>query len=103
MSNTKKNTKGNEDLQAQLQALIVQGRKDGMIRATDLNALLEKMSLTPDKIEEIYDRFEGMNIQIVTADLDIDLGDDLDLGVDDLDLGGLEEEELVDPVDLAAE
>ena len=50
MSNTKKNTKGNEDLQAQLQALIVQGRKDGMIRATDLNALLEKMSLTPDKI-----------------------------------------------------
>ena len=85
MSTTKKNAKTNEDLQSQLQNLIAQGRKDGMIRATELNALLEKMSLTPDKIEEIYDRFEGMNIQIVTADLDIDLGDDLELGIDDLD------------------
>ncbi len=105
MSNTKKNTKGNEDLQAQLQALIVQGRKDGMIRATDLNALLEKMSLTPEKIEEIYDRFEAMNIQIVTAELELDLGDD-DIGLDgdgDIDLSGLDEEDLVDPVDLAAE
>ncbi len=104
MSTPKKNAKGTEDLQSQLQALIAQGRKDGMIRATDLNALLEKMALTPDKIEEIYDRFEGMNIQIVTAELDIDLGDDLDLAGDaDLDLVALEEEELVDPVDLAAE
>ena len=104
MSNTKKNTKGNEDLQAQLQALIVQGRKDGMIRATDLNAVLEKMQLTAEKIEEIYDRFEAMNIQIVTADLELDLGDDADLGVgDDIDLTGLDEEDLVDPVDLAAE
>ncbi len=104
MSTTKKPAKGNEDLQAQLQAMIAQGRKDGMIRATDLNALLEKMTLTPDKIEEVYDRFEAMNIQVVTGELDIDLGDDLDLSGDvDLDLGNLEEEELVDPVDLAAE
>ena len=103
MSTTKKNVKTNEDLQAQLQALIAQGRKDGMIRATELNALLEKMTLTPDKIEEIYDRFEAMNIQVVTADLDIDLGDDLELGIDDLDMAAMEEEELVDPVDLAAE
>jgi len=103
MSTTKKNAKTNEDLQNQLQNLIAQGRKDGMIRATELNALLEKMSLTPDKIEEIYDRFEGMNIQIVTADLDIDLGDDLELTGDDLDMSAIEDEELVDPVDLAAE
>ncbi len=104
MSTPKKPAKNAEDLQAQLQALIAQGRKDGMIRATELNALLEKMTLTPDKIEEVYDRFEAMNIQVVTGDLDIDLGDDLDLGGDgELDLVNLEEEELVDPVDLAAE
>ena len=111
MSNAKKTTKPNpgspEEIQAAVaaavQKLIAQGKKEGMIRAADLNAQLEKLQLSPEKIEEIYDRFEGMNIQIVTADLDIDLGDDLDLGVDDLDLGGLEEEELVDPVDLAAE
>ena len=105
MSNTKKNAKAPEDVQAQLQSLIAQGKKDGMIRATDLNAVLEKMALTPEKIEEIYDRFDAMNIQVVTAELDIDLGDDLDLGMGegDIDLNGLDEEELVDPVDLAAE
>ena len=105
MSNTKKNAKAPEDVQAQLQSLIAQGKKDGMIRATDLNTVLEKMALTPEKIEEIYDRFDAMNIQVVTAELDIDLGDDLDLGMGegDIDLNGLDEEELVDPVDLAAE
>ena len=95
-----------EQLQKQLQDLIVKGKKEGMIRATDLNALLEKMTLTTEKIEEIYDKFEAMNIQIITAELDIDLGDDLDLGMsdgDDIDLSGLDEEDLVDPVDLAAE
>ena len=106
MSTPKKAPKtGMEDVQAALQALITQGKKDGMIRATDLNAQLEKMQLTPEKIEEVYDRFEAMNIQIVTAELELDLGDD-DLGMggdSDIDLSGLDEEDLVDPVDLAAE
>ena len=104
MGNAKKASKNTnlEDVQVALQNLITQGKKDGMIRATDLNAILEKMQLTAEKIEEIYDRFEAMNIQIITAELD--LGDDADLsGVDDIDLTGLEEEDLVDPVDLAAE
>ena len=72
---------------------------------TDLNAQLEKMQLTPEKIEDIYDRLDAMNIQVVTADLELDLGDDdLDLGPDDdINLAGIDEEELVDPVDLAAE
>ena len=105
MSTPKKNAKtGLEDVQAALQALIAQGKKDGMIRAADLNAQLEKMQLTPEKIEEIYDKFEAMNIQIITAELELDLGDDdLGLGGDDIDLSGLDEEDLVDPVDLAAE
>ena len=93
-----------EQLQKQLQDLIAKGKKEGMIRASDLNALLEKMTLSPEKIEEVYDKFDAMNIQIVTAELDIDLGDDLDIGDgDDIDLSGLDEEDLVDPVDLAAE
>ena len=104
MSNTKKTNKPNEDATAVLQALIAQGRKEGMIRATDLNAQLEKLDLTAEKIEEIYDRFEAMNIQIIGTELDLDLGDDLldDMG-DDLDLVDLKEEDLIDPVDLAAE
>ena len=104
MSSTpKKAPKANmDDVHAALQALIAQGKKDGMIRASDLNAQLEKMQLTPEKIEDIYDRLDAMNIQVVTADLELDLGDDdLDLGPDDdINLAGLDEEELVDPVDL---
>ncbi len=106
MSNAKKPaSKTPEELQAALQALIAKGRKDGMIRAEDLNSHLEKMDLTPEKIEEIYDRFDAMNIQIVSAELD--LGDD-DLGLqdvleDDIDLSSLDDEDLIDPVDLAAE
>ena len=107
MANTKKN-KAPEDLQAALQALITQGRKEGMVRTAEVNALLEKMDLSPEKIEEIYDRFEAMNIQVVSNDLDLDLGDDLDADLsdgldDDIDLSSVEDEELVDPVDLAAE
>ena len=108
MSNAKKNPKPtNEELQAALQNLIAQGRKDGMIRATDLTAILEKMTDMPaEKMEAVYDSIEAMNIQIVTSDLELDLGDDLELsdGLDgDVDLSGLDEEDLVDPVDLAAE
>ena len=112
MSTAKKNGKM-EDVQAGLQALIAQGKKDGMIRDTDLNNVLSKMNLSPEKIEEIYDRFEAMNIQVTTANLDAlddgldvlggDLGDGLDMLDDGIDLRGMEEEELVDPVDLAAE
>jgi len=106
MSATKKPAKGTEELQASLQALIAQGRKDGMIRSSDLNAVLEKMDLSPEKIEEIYDRFDAMNIQVIGTELELD--DDLDVGLtdelgDNIDLSDVEDEELVDPVDLAAE
>ena len=108
MSTPKKQNKSPEDLQAVLQKLIAQGRKDGMIRAAELNSHLEELDLSPEKIEEIYDQFEAMNIQILTSDLDLDLDDELDLSVtdvlgDDIDLTDVEEEELIDPVDLVAE
>ena len=82
MSAQKTPEKNLEEQQAALQALIAQGRKEGMVRAADLNAILEKMDMTPEKFEEIYDRLEAMNIQVVSADLD------LDLGVGDLELSG---------------
>ena len=108
MSTSKKTpSKSMEELQSELQGLITRGRKDGMIRSTELNALLEQMELTAEKIEDIYDRFEAMNIQIIGAELDLDLSDDLDLdildGDMDLDIANLDDEDLIDPVDLAAE
>ena len=56
MSSPKNATKTPEELQAELQALLAQGHKDGMIRATDLNALLEKMDLSAEKIEVVVHR-----------------------------------------------
>ena len=101
MSTTKKPAKSPEELQAALQKLIAQGRKEGMIRAADLATHLEAMDLSPERIEEIYDQFEAMNIQIISAELDLDLDDAMAEG--DIDLADVEEEDLVDPVDLAAE
>ena len=108
MNNSKKPAKNMDETYAALQSLIAKGRKEGMIRTNELNAQLEKMDLTPEKIEEIYDRFESMNIQIVGNELELELDDDLDLGMDDglggdVDLSGMDDEDLVDPVDLAAE
>ena len=40
MASEKKSNKSAEELQSVLQKLIAQGRKDGMIRAADLNAQL---------------------------------------------------------------
>ena len=103
MSTSKKTPKPNmEELQSQLQALIAKGKKEGILQSSELNALLEKMTLSTEQIEAIYDQFEAMNIQIVAAELE--LGDDIDIvGDGDIDLSALDEEDLVDPVDLAAE
>ena len=107
MSTGKKPAKANDDSYAVLQSLIAKGRKEGMLRASELNAELEKLDISPEKIEEIYERFDTLGIQIVGADLELDLDDALPPVGDDLagglDLSEVEEEELVDPVDLAAE
>ena len=79
MGNTKKVVKSAEETQSAIQAMIIQARKEGMIRASDLAAELEKLDLTPEKIEEIYDRLEAMNIQVIGTELDLDIGDDLDI------------------------
>ena len=109
MSNGKKPAKAGDESYAVLQSLIANGRKECMLRASELNAEVEKLDISPEKIEEIYEKFDTLGIQIVGADLelDLDLDDTLppvgdDLG-GELNLGEVEEEELVDPVDLAAE
>ena len=109
MSNGKKPAKAGDESYAVLQSLIAKGRKEGMLRASELNAELEKLDISPEKIEEIYEKFDTLGIQVVGADLelDLDLDDTLPPVGDDLggeiNLGEVEEEELVDPVDLAAE
>ena len=106
MATTNKHDHDNSDAMAPLTSLISKGRKDGMLTTEEIMAVLEKMDLSPEKIEEIYDSFESMGIQVMASELSESnllpsLLDDDDLGI--LPGDNDEEETLVDPVELAAE
>ena len=61
MANEKKNAKqGTNELQAAIQSLIAKGKKEGMIRAADLQAHLDKLDLSPETIEKIYDQLDAI-------------------------------------------
>ena len=100
MAATKKNNKMNDEIRAPLQALIARGRKDGTLPITELTAELEKLDLSVEKIEQIYEMLESMGIQLLGNEAELDIEDRL---TDDIDLSQTEEEPLVDPVELAAE
>ncbi len=87
-----------KDMMAPVTELIAKAKKDGSIQASALSAALEKLDLSPEQIEKIYDTFDAMGIQIVGAELNLDPDSDIDISLDNI-----EEEELVDPVELAAE
>ena len=86
-----------EALAAPITALIAKGKKDGIIQASELNNELAKIPCTVDQIEQVYEALEAMGIQIASSELDLD--DECPLDLHDVD----GEEELLDPVELAAE
>ena len=99
MANTKNPKPSTEDAMAAVSALIARAKRDGSIQATELTAELEKLDLPVEKIEHIYDTFDAMGIQIVSPELDV--SDDLGMDMDEVPDG--DDEELVDPLELAAE
>jgi len=104
MATSNKSGKTNEELMAPLTSLISKGRCDGMLDAAEVLAVLEKLDLSPEKIEQVYDTFEAMGIQIATSepeadDISDEILDDMELAEED----SAAEEPLVDPVELAAE
>ncbi len=90
-----------EDAMARVSALIAKAKKEGSIQATELTAELEKLDLPVEKIEQVYDTFDAMGIQIVSPELELDVSDDLGMDMDEVPDN--DEEELVDPLELAAE
>ena len=107
MANAKNTKVPAEDAMAAVSALIAKAKREGSIQATELTAQLEKLDLPVEKIEHIYDTFDAMGIQIVSPELEIGLDDADDgmgmgMGEGDIPMGD-EEEELIDPVELAAE
>ena len=101
MANTKNPKPSTEDAMAAVPALIARAKRDGSIQATELTAELEKLDLPVEKIEHIYDTFDAMGIQIVSPELELDVSDDLGMDMDEVPDG--DDEELVDPLELAAE
>ena len=101
MANTKNPKPSTEDAMAAVSALIARAKRDGSIQATELTAELEKLDLPVEKIEHIYDTFDAMGIQIVGPELELDVSDDLGMDMDEVPDG--DDEELVDPLELAAE
>ena len=104
MATSNKSGKTNEELMAPLTSLISKGRRDGVLTSAELLSALEKLDLSVEKVEQVYDTFEAMGIQILSSEPEVE--DVLDESIDDMDVvpGESEEEEpLVDPVELAAE
>ena len=101
MANTKNPKPSTEDAMAAVSALIARAKRDGSIQATELTAELERLDLPVEKIEHIYDTFDAMGIQIVSPELELDVSDDLGMDMDEVPDG--DDEELVDPLELAAE
>ena len=101
MANTKNPKPSTEDAMAAVSALIARAKRDGSIQATELTAELEKLDLPVEKIEHIYDTFDAMGIQSVSPELERDVSDDLGMDMDEVPDG--DDEELVDPLELAAE
>ncbi|MDD6643869.1 MAG: RNA polymerase sigma factor RpoD [Faecousia sp.] len=104
MATSNRSGKNNEELMTPLTALINKGRRDGVLSASEVLAALEKLDLSVEKIEQVYDTFESMGIQILSSEPGSEDGmqeliEDIDLGPESID----EEEPLVDPVELAAE
>ncbi|MBQ7566685.1 MAG: sigma-70 family RNA polymerase sigma factor, partial [Oscillospiraceae bacterium] len=80
--------------------LIEAGKRDGSISVTDLTAVLERQDISPEQIEQVYAQFDALGIQIVGLDVGVDEDDaDMPAVPDKIE----EEEELVDPIELAAE
>ena len=83
-----------EEAKAPVLALLAKGQKSGVLQSSDILSVLEKLDINAEQIEHIYDTIESMGIQITGAELELDAPEGAPAE---------EEEELVDPVELAAE
>ena len=73
MANAKNTKMPAEDAMASVSALIARAKREGAIQAAELTAELEKLDLPVEKIEQIYDTFDAMGIQIISPELELDV------------------------------
>lgn len=104
MATSNKTGKSNDELMTPLTNLINKGRQEGVLASSEVLAALEKLDLSVEKIEQVYDTFESIGIQIVNSEPGSEdaIQDDMLEGLE-LESNETDEEPLVDPVELAAE
>ena len=85
-----------------LRDLFTKGKKKGKLDAGELSDVLDELDLESEQMDSIYDSLEQLGIEVGSEDFLADLPDeDGEPAMDEI--AEIEEEELVDPVDLAAE
>lgn len=102
MASTKKVTKNTEENMAALTALMEKGRKENVLQGSEIMAVLEKIDLSVEQIEKVYETLESMGVTITGTELELELDVD-SVEPPDGPVVQEEEEDLVDPVELAAE
>lgn len=101
----KKNSKTNSKTVAQVSIqvadrvknLIDKGKKQGSLSYKEIMDALEEVELTEEQIDEIYDNFSQMGVDIIDSDSDTDSSDDAQ-EEDDFEINILEGIALDDPV-----
>ena len=89
-----------EEQMAQMSNLITRLKKAGSIASAELLSELEKLELNVEQIEQFYEQCDGLGIQIISDELELD---DTATVTDEIKEIEDDEPEMVDPVELAAE
>ena len=89
-----------EEQMAQMSNLITRLKKAGSIASAELLSELEKLELNVEQIEQFYEQCDGLGIQIISDELELD---DTAAVTDEIKEIEEDEPEMVDPVELAAE
>ncbi len=89
-----------EEQMAQMSNLITRLKKAGSIASAELLSELEKLELNVEQIEQFYEQCDGLGIQIISDELELD---DTAAVTDEIKEIEDDEPEMVDPVELAAE
>ena len=60
-----------------ISALLETAKKNGSIESSALTGVLEKLDITPEQIEKVYDTLDALGVQIVGAELTLESDDEL--------------------------
>ena len=79
------NTNENKTIKSTVKKLIDTGKKNGMITYSEIMDALEEIDLDKDQIDEIYEQFAAMGIEVVGDRDDVDDVDDIEDDEIDID------------------